>query len=154
ECTSNATFVVLASGNTLSYQWYFANASLPNKTNATLVLPNVHAAANGNYHVVISNPAGNVTSRDALLTVGDTIAPVITLVGPAFVAVECHGEFTDSGATAADGCAGNLTPQIITTGSVNVNVTGTYVLHYNVSDPGGNPAVEKTRTVQVVDTTR
>jgi hypothetical protein len=46
-----------------------------------------------------------------------------------------------------------LTSQIVKTGSVNTNATGQYVLHYNVSDPSGNPADEVTRTVNVVDTT-
>jgi hypothetical protein len=36
---------------------------------------------------------------------------------------------------------------------VDHTVAGTYVLHYNVSDSSGNPAEERTRTVNVVSTT-
>jgi hypothetical protein len=64
--------------------------------------------------------------------------------------VECHTAFTDPGATASDGCAGNLTSGISATGSVNANVPGTYTRTYTVSD--GYNSTTVTRTVNVVDT--
>src|SRR6185369_17656166 len=80
--------------------------------------------------------------------------PVITLLGDASVTVECHTSYTDGGATASDGCAGDLTSQILSGSDVNVNVPGTYHVTYNVSDPAGNPADEVTRTVVVSDTVK
>mgnify|MGYP005840337849 CR=1 FL=1 len=66
---ATATFSVTAIGpGTLSYQWYNVTAGDPGtplagKTAATLSLPNVTAAMNGNaYRVVVSNPYGSVTS--------------------------------------------------------------------------------------------
>src|SRR5207237_6076368 len=64
-------------------------------------------------------------------------------------ALECHGTFSDPGATALDLCAGALT--VTTNGSVNPNVTGVYTLRYVATDPSGNSATN-TRTVNVVDT--
>src|SRR5207249_2038471 len=57
------------------------------------------------------------------------------------------------GATAADNCGGNLTGSIVVTGAADVNTPGAYTVHYNVSDASGNAAVERTRSVTVVDTT-
>jgi hypothetical protein len=100
-----------------------------------------------------TNTCGGVSAPcSQTVTVRDTMAPVITLLGTNSMTLECHGTFADPGATASDSCAGDLTSQIVTTGSVNPNVPGTYVLHYNVSDPCTNAAVEVTRTVHVVDT--
>jgi hypothetical protein len=53
----------------LSYQWTFNGADLPGATGSTLVLTNVRTEQSGGYAVVISNPAGAVTSRVARLTV-------------------------------------------------------------------------------------
>jgi len=65
--------------------------------------------------------------------------------------VECHTSFTDPGATANDGCAGDLTSSIAVSGTVDPNVVGNYTLTYTVSD--GSHTTSTTRTVHVVDTT-
>jgi len=59
----------------------------------------------------------------------------------------------EAGATAADGCRGDITASIAATGQADASVTGTYTVRYNVDDGNGNSAEEVTRTVQVVDTT-
>jgi len=152
-CQGDATFSVTAAGSGLTYQWYLNDTTtLTDETNATLTLHTVTPANNGNYKVIVSNLAGSSTSRNALLTVTDSDPPVILLLGANPIIVQCHGAFADPGATASDACAGDLTAQIVRSGAVNPNAPGSYLLHYNVSDPSGNPAVEVTRTVNVVDT--
>lgn len=100
-----------------------------------------------------SDPSGNAaTPVTRTVNVVDTLSPVITLNGANPMTVECHTSFTDPGATAADQCAGNLTGAIVVTGSVNVNVPGSYPLTYTVNDGQGHTA-SATRTVNVVDTT-
>src|SRR5258705_2779688 len=64
--------------------------------------------------------------------------------------MECHGSFTDPGASALDLCSATVT--ITTNGSVNPNVTGAYTINYVATDLSGNSATN-TRTVNVVDTT-
>jgi hypothetical protein len=98
----------------------------------------------------VSDPAGNVATATRTVNVVDTAPPVITVVGNNPATVECHSSYTDAGATAADTCAGALTPT--TSGTVDVTTPGTYTITYSVSDPSGNAATA-TRTVKVVDTT-
>ena len=97
-----------------------------------------------------SNPAPTVT-RDVI--VADRTAPIITLTGLATLNHEQGTPYTDAGATAADIIDGDVTATIVTGGTVNSAVAGTYVLTYNVSDAVGNAATQVTRTVTVVDTT-
>ncbi len=90
----------------------------------------------------------NTATATRTVNVVDTIAPVITVIGANPATVECHTSYTDAGATATDSCAGSVA--VTTSGSVNVNVPGTYTLTYTAFD-GFNTATA-TRTVNVVDT--
>jgi hypothetical protein len=65
---TRVTFAVIALGTT-GYQWQKNNVSIPLATTATLTLPNVQAADTASYTVIIYNPAGNLTSNAATLTV-------------------------------------------------------------------------------------
>jgi uncharacterized repeat protein (TIGR01451 family) len=112
---------------------------------------NVNMNVPGNYTITYTATDGtNSVTATRAVTVVDTIAPVITLNGPNPMTVECHTSFTDPGATATDSCAGNLT--VTATGTVNVNVPGTYTRTYTATD-GANHTTTVTRTVNVVDTT-
>ncbi len=82
----------------------------------------------------------------------DTVAPVITRNGAAQVTVEAGQNYNDTGATATDDTDGNITANIVVSNPVNTNQTGTYQIHYDVSDAAGNAAQRVTRTVNVVDT--
>ena len=59
--------------------------------------------------------------------------------------------YIDAGATAVDSFEGDLTDNIVKTGTVDTAKVGTYILSYNVSDAAGNAAAEVTRTVTVSD---
>jgi uncharacterized repeat protein (TIGR01451 family) len=113
----------------------------------------VNPNAPGTYVITYTatDAAGNSTSKTRTVTVVDTTPPTITLNGANPMTVECHTSFTDPGATADDGCAGDLTSAIVATGTVNVNVPGDYTRTYTVSD--GYNTQTATRTVHVVDTT-
>jgi hypothetical protein len=101
--------------------------------------------------LTVSSSGGGSDDDTVVITIQDTIAPTITVNGANPMTVECHSSFSDPGATALDGCAGSVS--VTASGTVNVNVPGPYVITYTASDPAGNPAVSKTRTVNVVDTT-
>ena len=79
----------------------------------------------------------------------DTTKPVVTLLGNEEVTLECKSSFVDPGATATDGCSGNL--EVKTEGDVDVNTPGVYTLTYTATDVSGNSDT-KTRVVRVVDT--
>ena len=76
-----AAFSVTASGTPpLTYQWSRNGAPINGATSATYSTPATTLADNGaQFYVVVSDPAGNVTSRTAVLTVTSaSVAPSIT----------------------------------------------------------------------------
>ncbi len=78
--------------------------------------------------------------------------PEISLSGEATVSVEGATSFSDPGATATDFEDGSLSSAITTTGTVNLQVVGSYQLVYTATDSSGID-VQVSRTVNVVDTT-
>ena len=71
----------------LAYQWQFKGSDLPGQTGPTLTVTNPVAANDGEYRLMVSNPAGSATSRPAVLTVlttpaDDTFAQRALIVGP------------------------------------------------------------------------
>ena len=79
----------------------------------------------------------------------DTEVPVITLLGDSEVNINAGGAYIDAGATANDNVDGDISSNIVVTGSVDANTQGTYTLIYNVSDAAGNAATAVIRTVNV-----
>jgi hypothetical protein len=106
----------------------------------------------GSYTVtyVATDPSGNSTTNTRTVNVVDTTPPQVTLNGPNPMIVECHGAFSDPGATAQDLCAGPLS--VVTNVSVNPNLPGSYTIQYVATDPSNN-STTNTRSVNVVDTT-
>jgi outer membrane protein OmpA-like peptidoglycan-associated protein len=96
---------------------------------------------------VAGNAAAQVT-RTVNIT-PDVTSPVITLTGSATVDVELGGTYNDAGATAVDNVDGDLTGEISTVSTVDVNAVGSYTVTYNVSDAAGNPATQITRAVNI-----
>jgi hypothetical protein len=94
--------------------------------------------------------AGNHSSCNQTITVIDAEPPTITLNGANPMTVECHTSFTDPQATAHDNCSSDFSATA--SGSVDVNVPGSYTLTYSAIDAAGNSSTA-TRTVNVIDTT-
>ncbi|KZZ58038.1 S-layer family protein, partial [Oleiphilus sp. HI0123] len=116
----------------------------------------VDANAAGTYtlNYNVSDSAGNnATTLTRTITVVDTTLPVLTLSGSTPTNHEQGTSYTDAGASASDTVDGDLTANILVTGSVDANTAGSYILTYNVSDTAGNAATSITRTVIVADTT-
>ena len=95
-------------------------------------------------------------AKTRTVNVVDTTAPVLALVGDKSVDVEVHTGYTDAGATATDNYDDSeaITARITSSGSVNLDVVGSYAITYDVSDVSSNAAVSIQRTVNVVDTTK
>ncbi|WP_224372265.1 immunoglobulin-like domain-containing protein [Hyalangium versicolor] len=100
----------------------------------------------------VADGAGLQASGERSVTVSDTLAPLVSLVGPLNLAVECgDSSFVDPGATADDVCAGSLPAQ--PESLANPNVPGTYSIHYSSTDPSGNKGTSSSaRTITVQDT--
>jgi len=76
-----ATFTVMATGTApLSYQWQKGGNNIPGAIGAGYTTPATTVADSGSkYDVVVTNPAGSVTSNSAKLTVNTAVtAPTIT----------------------------------------------------------------------------
>jgi hypothetical protein len=136
---ANVTFAVVATGTTPTYQWAKGGTSITGATNASLMLTNVQTADAGNYTVVVSNSAGNVTSSVASLTVNaaQSAAPVFTqdpdsqTVGPGS-SVTFTGAASGTGVTYQwnkDGVAiAGATSASLTLPSVQAGDAGNYTL--------------------------
>jgi hypothetical protein len=99
----------------------------------------------------------NSDTTSAKVTVVDTTAPIITVTGTDPAVSQCGVAYNDAGATASDSLDTNLaTPLAIAvhpSNNVITSTVGNYWYKYNAADAHGNNAVEKTRVVQIRDTT-
>jgi len=132
-----------------------ADACYGNLTAAIVRVNPVNTSVKGSYTVTydVSDTAANAAVQvTRTVNVVDTQAPVITLLGSPTVTVNLNDTYVDAGATAADGCDGNLTGSIVTVNPVDTSTLGSYTVRYNVTDSSMNAAVQVTRTVNVVDT--
>ncbi len=149
QCGSNVVnLAVTVSGTTpLSYQWSLDAVPVTNATNTTFSLTNLTLPSH-TVSVTVTNLYGSVTNT-AALTVQDTVAPLVTLVGANPFYVELGNTFTDPGAVAYDTCAGTVA--VTVSGLVNTNTVSTNTLVYQADDGNGNTN-SITRTVVVRDT--
>ena len=109
----------------------------------------VDASVAGTYILSYSaaDSEGNVSrTLTRSVTVADTTAPTITLLGEPAVEIELDASYEDAGATATDTVDGLV--EVVTTGSVDTSAAATYVLTYTATDSVGNVAIT-TRTVIV-----
>jgi hypothetical protein len=105
----------------------------------------LHATENGTDFVL------TIETVDPCLD--DSTPPTIVLNGSDPLNIECGTAFVDPGATATDDCPEPGTPVAVnSSGVVDPNTPGSYVITYSATDASGNPATD-TRTVNVVDTT-
>ncbi|MEC8679501.1 MAG: immunoglobulin-like domain-containing protein [Bacteroidota bacterium] len=90
---------------------------------------------------------GNSTSQKQNVVIGSI--PVIYLIGESNLSIPFGSVFTDPGASASDLCDGDISADIVTSGTVNTNQPGTYVLSYNVLNSLGKVAITALRNVTV-----
>ncbi len=122
-------------------------------TTATLS-GSVNVNTPGNYTLIYSatDASGNTGTATRVVTVSDSIAPVVSISGSNPLTLNCHDSFSAPGATASDACDAAVTTATVTSGSVNPNVVGAYTLTYSATDASGNTG-SATLVVNVVDTT-
>ncbi len=89
-----ATFTVVATGTApLSYQWQLNSVNINNATNSNLAVNSAQTGDAGSYQVVVTNPAGSLTSGAATLTVN---TPVEIASQPTDATVNVGGSATFS----------------------------------------------------------
>lgn len=104
----------------------------------------------------VEDAAGNSTSTTRTVTVvefvpDDTTAPVISLTG-GNLTLTVGDTWSEPGYTATDNVDGDLTAQVVATGSVDTSKAGSYPITYTVSDSTGNTGTA-TRIVTVLPAT-
>lgn len=102
----------------------------------------------------VSEQSGNSASpvtRTIHVTEGNP--PVITLTPPLVMTNALGEAFVDPGYAANDNESGDLTTNVqrSSTPTLTVNFSGVYTLSYDVSDPAGNAAETKTRTLIITN---
>ena len=126
-------------------------------TSTVVVTTDLDCTIPGTYYAAfnVTDAAGNMATEVTrkIIVVLDKTAPALTLLGKDTFYVEQCDVVTIPGAVATDLTDGNLTSNIIVTGSVDNSTVGDYKVTYNVSDAQGNLAT-KVRLVRVVDTKR
>lgn len=73
--------------------------------------------------------------------------PTITIIGAATIIHQVNTPYNDMGATAIDEKSNDITPFISTTGVVKVDVFGTYILTYTVTDGKGQTATAMRKVI-------
>ena len=106
-----------------------------------------------NCTISVTDASSNTSS---LLSVSsftvDVTLPVIKLVGINPINIYVGQEYIDPGVTALDDVDGDISSNIVSTANnINMNIAGTYIVTYNVSDSSLNQALEVTRTVYVMN---
>jgi len=97
-----------------------------------------------------TDESGNTGFNTATVMVIDQTIPVITLNG-GMVTIDLNVTYVEPGASASDNVDGDISSNVVVTGSVDSTTVGTYTLTYNVSDAAGNSANTLSRTVIVQD---
>ena len=89
---------------------------------------------------------GNSTSQTQNVVIGSI--PVIYLIGESNLSIP-FGSVLRILVHASDLCDGDISADIVASGTVNTNQPGTYVLSYNVLDSLGKVAITALRNVTV-----
>lgn len=92
---------------------------------------------------------GNISSGEFNITVEDTTPPDIALNGSDPMTIQVHNAYEEPGAVVTD----NYDTEIIAiiTDGVDIETVGSYMVYYDAIDSSGNLAIQKMRTVNVVD---
>ena len=130
----------------------YASDALGNDLNGSIVVTgadvNVSSVGQRTITYSVTDGGGNQNTITRTVSVVDTTHPSIYLVGGTSLTHGLNSAWTDPGYEANDSVDGNLTSNVLISGSVDVNTSGTYSLVYSVSDAAGNES-NITRTVIV-----
>jgi len=136
--------------------WDISNSGLIGSNAVSLSTLSVRPVLNLKLDINILSGTG--TMEDPYLLeesmVGLTDKPVITIIGNSPTYIRQYDTYEDLGASATDKQDGDLTSNITTTGTVNINVPGQYEIKYNVVDSDKNAAMTVTRKVIVIERDR
>lgn len=91
-------------------------------------------------------PSGTFECKGFLYSGDDTEKPVIVLKGDSIINSTIGAVVTDPGYEATDNFDGDITDNVVRSGTVNTDKEGTYKINYVVSDISGNMSEVVSRT--------
>jgi len=148
--------IMLTVGDTYTDAGATANDSEDGNITANIVSHGmVDTSTEGNYTITYDvtdsdgNSAPSVSRIVKVLPLGQNTPPVIILVGQPIVSIVKGLPYGENGATAHDNEDGNITSNIITSGVVNTDIVGEYVITYSITDSGGL-SNQISRTIRVL----
>jgi choice-of-anchor A domain-containing protein len=148
QCSGNASYVDLSDITT--------SELCSNPVTMLARAGSVNVRTPGSYLLTYSarDTAGNTGSATRTVNVVDTLAPLITLNNSTTMAAECGNPYVEPGWSTTDACYGPLNSSVVVSGTINSFQLGAQSLRYNLTDPSGNVATQRTRNVIVSDTQR
>jgi PKD repeat protein len=100
----------------------------------------------------VTDPSGNgPVCTDRVIIVRDNTKPTISLIGSDTIELEVNSNYNEPGVAYSDNYWPNNNLILITSGTVNPYLLGTYVLTYKVVDGSGNISSTVSRIVKVTD---
>jgi chitodextrinase len=135
----NASFVVLASGTGLSYQWTLDGAPLSGATAAKLQLTGIQESNTGAYAVTVTNGNGSATSEPAALAiidggVADVISLNFTKAGALLAATDVAGVVPAANWNNATTSGGGANPAIDGTGAATTAILSSGNTNYDYTN--------------------
>jgi hypothetical protein len=117
-------------------------------------IPAMNALGNFTVTYTVTDGSGNTTIVTRTVSVVDTKAPEIELLGANPYVVARFATYVDPGVKLKDNYYSDATLRAnLTTDLSGINMTrpGLYYVKYNVADPSGNKAAETSRLIRVVE---
>ena len=116
----------------------------------TIVSNTVDTTMAGTYEVkykLVDSAGVTANATRTVIVTADSV-PIVTLNGESSISLNIGEAYVEKGAIANDSQDGDITANITTTGTVDINTAGTYTITYNVIDTEKNSA-SAVRTVIV-----
>lgn len=130
---------VLGQGNGTNIT--FSRNNIESGESSSIIITSVATADTGYFPMILKGvtPTGGLVTREFMLHVAKPIntPPKVILIGSPTFNVTLNTSYTDAGYTAGDEEDGDITSQVIVTGSVNVDSVGLYYISYVVTDSEG-----------------
>ena len=99
----------------------------------------VNIEKNGNFIIYsVKDSSGNKNEIRRSIIFEDKEKPSLTLIGDDNIVIYKNSKYIEKGYTATDNCDGDITNNVISTGTVDTNKVGTYTINYEVVDSSNN----------------
>lgn len=140
----------------LDAQFYFCASTTSCRSDISSATIKIKSSKNKIKEITIRN-TGQISVNDIppevtiapIVLVKDITPPVITLNGGSSINLNVGFVFADPGVTAFDNIDGYISSRVVSTGIIDTNSIGTYIITYNVKDNAGNDASPVTRVIIV-----